>query len=84
MYLPEQQPRFEFYRGVELCVDVYRQPSGQWIWTYIAGELWSLHQGPHLRTAGAALTQGMLAARARRVGGSSASSADETDSRDPS
>jgi hypothetical protein len=63
--LPEQHARTDTYRGIELLVIVQRQPTGRWVWSYLAGDMQGRLRGAQLPTAEAALTQGMNAARAR-------------------
>lgn len=62
---PEQQRRSETHRGVEISVLAERQPSGRWVWSYLAGHMQGRLRGAQLASAEAALAQGMNAARAR-------------------
>ena len=64
-HIPEQQQRTETYRGVKLLVIAQSQPNGRWTWAYVAGDYQGRLRGALLPTAEAALTQGLLAARAR-------------------
>ncbi len=63
--LPEQRTRTDTYGGVELLVIAERQPTGRWVWSYLAGDMQGRLRGAQLDSAEKALVQGMNAARAR-------------------